>query len=222
MTDVSQSRGDRGGDGNLVALLSLKLLLLAFFILLNADSQFEEIKSQAVVESVRQAFSGQVESSENLRRHKSALGPMDDRGFQLQKFGDLFKSLLPVARSENTPHGPVVSFELSSGTVFRPGLAELQPGRAALLDRLVEVLAGDADVDFDYELAFLVARPRLEDGEALAQSLALRRLREMTRQMSRRGLTMDRFSTGLMPAAGDRVRFMLRVFDAGAVGGLAE
>ena len=46
MTDVPQSREVRGRDANLVALLSLKLLLLAFFILLNADSQFEEIKSR--------------------------------------------------------------------------------------------------------------------------------------------------------------------------------
>ena len=217
MTDVSQSRENRGGDGNQVALLSLKLLLLAFFVLLNADSQFEEIKSQSVVESVRQAFSGRVESSENLTPQQAAIGPMDERRLVLHKVGDLFKSLLPVARRENAPHGTVVSFELPSGTIFRPGLAELQPGRAALLDGLVAVLGDDSELGIDYELVFLVNRPSVEEEAPLADSLAVRRLRAMSRQLVRRGLALERFSSGLFPADRDRVRFVLRLFDASPV-----
>ncbi len=214
MADVSQSREDRGGDGNLVALLSLKLLLLAFFILLNADSQFEDVKANAVVDSVRQAFGGSVASSENLRPEKAALGRLDETGFVLQKVGNLFKSLVPIVRSDNTPHGPLLSFELSSGTVFRPGLAELQPGRDKLLDRLADVLSGNSSSTLDFELAFLIARPSAGEDPATDDALAMRRLQTMTRQLARRGLSMERFSTGLLPVASNRVRFVLRVFSA--------
>jgi len=53
------------GNGNIIALLSLNILLLAFFILLNSLSSFEEERRDAVMDSVRQAFQGLVRVERN-------------------------------------------------------------------------------------------------------------------------------------------------------------
>ena len=45
----------------MMLLLSLKLILLAFFILLNSLADFEAGRARAVLASVNQAFNGKIE-----------------------------------------------------------------------------------------------------------------------------------------------------------------
>ena len=55
MTAAVPTSRDRKGSSNIVLLLSLMLILLAFFILLNSLSEFEAGKAQAVIEIVNRA-----------------------------------------------------------------------------------------------------------------------------------------------------------------------
>src|SRR3546814_11544455 len=58
MAGAAPQPKNRQSNSHIVALLSLKILLLAFFILLNALATFQEERSSAVVDSVRDAFQG--------------------------------------------------------------------------------------------------------------------------------------------------------------------
>ena len=130
----------RWGDANLKGFLSLYLLLLAFFILLNARSSYEAIKVNAVLESVYQAFNGRVLVETNLSTQSAAIGPLEQATFFIDKLGRLFDSMVPAVHRENTPRGPIMVLELSESTIFQPGETALQPGRHLLLKRLVETL----------------------------------------------------------------------------------
>src|SRR3546814_8581754 len=58
MAGAAPQPKNRQSNSHIVALLSLKILLLAFFILLNALATCQEERSSAVVDSVRDAFQG--------------------------------------------------------------------------------------------------------------------------------------------------------------------
>ena len=70
--------GARQGDPNVVALLSLKLILLGFFILLNALSEYEESRTRMVLESVNEAFNGRVDAL--VAALARCFGPTDSEG----------------------------------------------------------------------------------------------------------------------------------------------
>ena len=89
-----------GSDPNIVALLSLQLLLLAFFILMTAISDFEQNKVQMVVGSVNEAFDGQIVTSEDVSLTDAALGPIPGSARLAARIRNLFSSTLPVARVE--------------------------------------------------------------------------------------------------------------------------
>ena len=50
----------RDDNKYIVLLLSLKLILLAFFILMNALSEFETRRTETVLDSVSRAFRGSI------------------------------------------------------------------------------------------------------------------------------------------------------------------
>ena len=62
----------RYADPNIVALLSLKLLLLGFFILLNALSRFEEDRSRSVIVKDIQARAVELKKAFEVSKEAAA------------------------------------------------------------------------------------------------------------------------------------------------------
>src|SRR3546814_11692729 len=69
----------RQSNSHIVALLSLKILLLPFFILLNALATFQEERSSAAVDSVRDAFKGLLPVGRRGAAEPGGVGPFDGR-----------------------------------------------------------------------------------------------------------------------------------------------
>ncbi len=78
MTAAVPTGRNREGSSNIVLLLSLMLILLAFFILLNSLSEFEAGKARAVIESVNRAFNGKIESGDRTPAHSASLGALPE------------------------------------------------------------------------------------------------------------------------------------------------
>ncbi len=74
----TRSTGSTNGNGNMVLLLSLNLILLAFFILLNSLADFEADRARAVLASVKQAFSGTIETGGQQPSYGSPLGALPE------------------------------------------------------------------------------------------------------------------------------------------------
>ena len=148
-------QASRRSDPNVVALLSLKLVLLGFFILLNALSEFEEHRTRSVLDSVNEAFDGRIKAPESHAPFAAALGPLEQGRAMMEEVGRLFQSLIPAVRSEHAAQRGRLQLELPAETLFRPGGISLQPGRDLLLRRFVAALASDGRLGLDFEVELL-------------------------------------------------------------------
>lgn len=216
--EVRNTPGSRGagkwGDANLKGFLSLNLLLLAFFILLNARSSYEVIKVNAVLESVYHAFNGRVLVETNLSTQSAAIGPLEQATFFIDKLGRLFDSMVPAVHRENTPRGPIMVLELSESTIFQPGEITLQPGRQLLLERLVETLREPPSPLISYRFEVMHG---LTGGSGTNSSQALRRMSALAEYLVQQGVPLENLSVGTYAAQQPRVRFVFRVFEKPAL-----
>lgn len=209
-------RGAGRVDPNIVALLSLKLLLLGFFILLNTLSRYEEDRARRVVESVNEAFNGRVQAVESLSPHGAALGPLGETMAMVEAIGDLFESTIPAVRIERSADGARLRLELSAGSIFRPRRAILQPGRDLLLRRFARALArdGQAGADYQVEVYHGVASGALGSlAGAGARALEVRRSSAMVRDLVALGVPADRLSAGIVPGRPGKLQLVVQLFD---------
>ena len=204
------------GEGALVTLLSLKLLLLAFFILLNARSELEALKARAVLESVNQAFDGRLYVETNEATLGAAVGPLDGTELFLTDVGQIFAGMLPAVYREVTPGGGLMTLDLPASSVFARGDTRLQAGRSRLLERLNERLLQAGDEQLDYRVALLHAA---DPSDGAARQLKVERVARLAAYLVRGGQPADAITVGLHEAPKDFIRFEFRVRDLPVGGG---
>lgn len=210
-------RGPGRPDPNIVALLSLNLLLLGFFILLNALSQFEEDRARLVLESVNEAFNGQVQALESLSPQSAALGSLGETAGLVDAVGELFESMIPAVRTETSAGGARLRLELSAGSIFRPGRAALQPGRELLLRRFAQALARDGRAGSEYEVEVFHG---VRSGtfrtlaDAGARALEVRRSSVLVRELIALGVPPGRLSAGIVPGHPGKLQLVVQVLEA--------
>ena len=198
-------------DPNVVALLSLKLLLLGFFILLNALSQYEEDRARRVLVSVNQAFDGRVDVSDGEDTYPSALGQLEQEAALIDAVGRLLDDLLPAVRTTTSQDGTRLRLELSASSIFQPGGTGLQPGRALLMRRLAAALtAGQrGDLQYRFEILHGPLAGAADSAAAEPAALAIRRSGVLARDLVDRGVPAEKLSVGLLPGRPGRIRLVL-------------
>lgn len=125
-----------GGGGPTYVYLGVFLLLLAFFILLNAVSHFHDQKVGAVLRSVDNAFSTPGAGG----RGGKASG-WEATAAELRQLGDLVRTRLPLDKVEValTDDGALVLI-LTQAELFTQDGTRIRADRVALLDRMAGVL----------------------------------------------------------------------------------
>ena len=204
-----------GSDPNIVALLSLKLLLLAFFILLTAISDFEEQKVVLVVGSINDAFDGQVQAEQDFSPTTAALGPISGSARLAARISNLFKSTLPAVRVDRNDVLGELRIELTTESLFRSDEAELRAAPAVLFSRLARAMGPERPDAVEARLEVLIGVPR-DDLSRIASApseLALRRAGVLARDLARRGVPGADLSVGLLPGLEGRTRLILRASD---------
>ncbi len=208
-----QPSGADRGDPNILALLSLKLLLLGFFILLNALSQYEEDRARKVLESVNEAFNGRVEALESRVPYSAGLGSLEETAAVVGAVGRLFESLIPAVRREVSDGGTRLRLELPAESLFRPGDKALQPGRGLLLRRFAWALTRDGRADLDYQVELLHGAPTRPEATpaAGAGTLEVRRMGALVRHLIRYGVPADKLSIGVLPDRPGKVQLVVQL-----------
>lgn len=205
MAGVQHRPGRQQSNSHIMALLSLKVLLLAFFILLNALANFETERSTAVLDSVREAFRGVVPAQQSLSAETAALGVMDSPENVVEALGRLFDDTLPIVERSDAAGGRVLQVDLpidgffveSGALVAGEGLDTLRAIAAVLSDRR---FAGE-----DYRLDVLYGLSGTGSGLE-GQSLAIRRAGALVGVLEDEDLPANRLSTGLLPSFPGEVR----------------
>ncbi len=121
--------------------LSLFLLLLAFFILLNALATFEETKSRAVISSVAATFQTKVEPSAVAEILISTLGPVPQPEDVTADVERLWVTAVPIAKVETLTEGRVLQLSVPQNDLFVGGAATVRADRDDLLRATATALA---------------------------------------------------------------------------------
>ena len=217
MERSEQTRPARRSDPNIVALLGLKLLLLGFFILLNALSHYEEDRTRRVLRSVDQAFNGRVEALKSEAAYSAALGPLNGTEAMVDSVGALFSSQIPAVERNLSAAGTRLRLELPVGSLFREDSATLQSGRGVLMKRFAEALTRNGRDRLNYEIELLhgIAREAIPDLiEAGAGSLEVRRTAARVRALTRRGVPADKLSVGVIPGRPGKVQIVVQTYES--------
>lgn len=210
MLDPGEQHHEAGQDPNLVGLLSLQLLLLAFFILLSTISTFDESRVRSVLGSVQEAFSDVTGSSEHddveMQADSIVLSAIVD------EVEGVVKTALQLDRVTRVGDGDI-AFDLPAESLFAAGTAQSTPGRADVLRRIVVALDRRPS-GYRYELDILVGRAAAEAGAGDAVSLPalqIDRAGTLARALVDAGATPSGLSSGLLPGASDKLRVVIRL-----------
>jgi flagellar motor protein MotB len=211
MDIVSRMTRPSGGkpSANIVAMLSLKLLLLAFFILLSTMSQFEEERSRAVLDSVAVAFKGEVRATEGRLRPDAGEGRQAKQASLSKRIEALFRQTLPVVEVSKAADGSVLRLETPASSLFDMGQAELRAQRGVLVRRLANVLSDPSRAPAAFRIEVLHAVPK-GDGAGAAR-LPAARTGTLVRALAGHGIGRDRLASGLWPTTGDAGRIAFEI-----------
>lgn len=129
-------------NGSIVLLLSLFLLLLVFFIVLNAQSLQTVHKVKAVAASLEKSFPAFVVDP-RLREGTQAVVSRAGTVFAVQRLdgvGGLFATAIAVAKVETVSPGHLLEVRLPADDLFESGSMTLRADRQGLIDRVVDAL----------------------------------------------------------------------------------
>ncbi len=189
-----------------VLLLGLYLIVLAFFIMLNAISHREDLRSKAVMGSVNSSFSAEPELVTGLiqatARYKST--PAEQQA--LDSVRRLFVSALPLAvYPASQPHDQITVL-LPAEELFKPGTALPRMEMEAMLAQLAELVSANHSGKY-FEIEII---PRSGEARLDGADLTLRRAGALVSDLRSRGVPAERLAAGV--ARGDSEQVMLSFF----------
>ena len=199
---------DTSKSGGSFLVLSLFLLLLAFFILLNAISTRTEVKSRAVMDSLLTTFRTTGQSAPTAEILFSRLGATREPEELVDAMRHLWVNEVPVAEIEVFTDGRTMQLRLPANMIFPGGRALLRKDRRRLLTDVAEVLAVEAP-GFSNELELLVST-NWRVGEELdleANNLEIARAVKFAEELIASGAPRDTVSIGIREGDGKELEF---------------
>ncbi len=148
----------------LLQILSLYLLLLAFFVVLNTISRVEAVRLQAVSGSLNATFSSDGIPVDRADRFTSNEGEvLGDAGF-MGRLGSLIRTELAVVKVSEPVPGRLLEVAFPQNELFVPDRSAIITARRTLIDDLASAVRA-ASPEWRYEIEILVGA---EPGNALA------------------------------------------------------
>ncbi|WP_119459774.1 hypothetical protein [Rhodospirillaceae bacterium SYSU D60014] len=191
----------RHGNVTHATLLSLQLLLLAFFALLTALSSFEGDRSRLVIDSLQSAFASPLaEPAARTAVERSEFLVLQ----RLQEaVGDLVRTEIPLTRVARTEPGRAMRLDLPAEAFFGAGEARLNPMQRSLFERLVAAL-DHRPAAYRYEIDVL-------QPDGLPPELLLARADALAEAMTMAGVPASSLSVGSRHGEIDRIEIMIHL-----------
>lgn len=198
-------------DPTLIQVLSLYLLLLAFFVLLFNASQYDRGRASAVKESLSSTFRTHGDPAENVDARSSDQGERPGAELVLDSFADLIRTELKVAKIENLKQGRLLRVSLGADDLFVPGNAGLRDDRGELLSKLAKLL-GKSPPGLRHKVeAYLVGGWIPPDRMTQAVPLPIARAATLAEALIARGALRGTVSGGVRHGADNQVALIYRV-----------
>ncbi|MFT5488853.1 MAG: hypothetical protein ACI9JL_000608 [Paracoccaceae bacterium] len=127
-------------DPTLIQVLSLYLLLLAFFVLLFNASQYDRGKAAAVKESLSSTFRTHGVAADRDIVRSTDQGDIPGAELVLDSFADLIRTELKVAKVENLQRGKLLRVTLDPEDLFETSSPGIRSDRDQFVNKLAELL----------------------------------------------------------------------------------
>ena len=194
-------------NATILIYLSLFLLLVVFFIVLNTHSTPREYRVRAVLGSVERSFAPQTETGgTELAPTQGSAAAIALSG--LKRLGDLFETDLAIAKVAPIGHGRLMVVSMAVDDLFEGGSAFVRPERVGLLDRISREIGEHDGVRFDMDFLIAVGSEPAGKGpigDPVARAAALARALIIDRAPA------DAISVGIEPGPSGTVRFLFSV-----------
>lgn len=197
-----------------VIFLSLFLILLAFFILLNALATIEETKARKVLTSVAATFRSVVDAESRTRILISDLGPAPEAQEVMEALEQLWVTSVPIARVEKLMQGQVMQMTIPVNELFLGGQSVLRADREALFDRtglLLGLKSKGAVTEIEAVFGTRRGEGTLSGPEGV---LAADRAGRIAAALVAHGAPADRLGIGLMEGDPKSLRLRFEIRDA--------
>lgn len=193
---IGQNR-DSDRDPTVVVLLSLYLLLLAFFILLNSISNYEESRAEVAIGSLTATFRTDLPVRVDRMSSSTSTGYFRAAATFRREVRRLFEETLPLARFSPVQHGGMFRVTLPVNQLFHAGSTRFRLNGRRLLDGIADSLnRQEPGLRFEAEL-LLGTGPELPNGPASGALLEVQRAGVFARALRRRGAPPSSILTGI-------------------------
>jgi hypothetical protein len=205
-------RSPPSNSGNLV-FLSLFLLLLAFFILLNALATIEDTKTRKVLTSVATTFRSVVDNPTQSQILISDLGPTPEPYEVLDALQQLWVTAAPIAKVDKLTRGQIMELTLPVNELFIGGKAILRADREPLFDRTA-LLLGLRNGGGATEVQVIFGVERGEDTLSTpAARLAVERAGNIAAAFAAHDTPEDRIAVGIEEGNPKELRVLFEIRD---------
>ena len=187
----------------LMLVLSLYLLLLAFFVVLNTISNVEITRSTAVSGSLNETFAADGRPAEESVTLVSSQGNLFADVAFLARLGHLVQTELAFAQVEEVRPGRVMAVIMSADSLFIPGREAINPLHRDVIDRVARALISPSP-GVRYDVDILVGRSGPDD-------LVLARSAYLANVFAAAGAPPRSIAAGIEQDAPGQLRFLFHV-----------
>lgn len=200
----------RAGDRNLIALLGLKLLLLAFFIVLTSISQRGTERTEAVLQSVNDSFEGALRASHSRAGPEAGIGLLEGARPLLQQIGRLFDSRLPVLEMDRSDGTLTLLVDLTKHGLPVSSSSEIPPPLRTALVRTAQLLNTPRDNDLSYQVEVVIGTAAFDESSESVPGIVL--ASRLTESLVLAGVPADRAMAGVGPVGAERAVLIVRFY----------
>ncbi|MDA1098918.1 MAG: hypothetical protein O2967_08015 [Proteobacteria bacterium] len=205
-------RHARRDNGNVV-LMSLYLLLVAFFILLNSMAKFEESRIEQAMGSVKAEFRNKwavADTGPSVPSQPGLAPAVDNFHGEVRQ---IFEETLPFDHVEPARYGNIIRFAVPIDDLFRSDEVAPRPRGQPFLDRLAASLKrARPGLQAEVEMV-LGTGTALPGGDNAVGAFEMRRVSSLAHALRRRGVAATAMRTGLMPGDPGQIAFIFRIHD---------
>jgi len=187
-----------GSDNTMGLFVALYLILLAFFILLNAVSEQAIVKAEAAMESVNTTFKETKDLDNVFTTDPAAIeAPANDQTLNQIRYA--FLTEMELEGRFSTEGGNIFEVQFSADSMFQRGSFRVRPERTIFLDRLIELVQQSPNSQSQkIALMFGSGSGPVDREMTRAQEIAVRRAGSLARYFREKGVPDGVFTIGFV------------------------
>ena len=213
MRGLITKQTEKAEDRNLVAMLGLNLVLLAFFIMLTTLSDFQEEKADSAIESINQTFEARLQRPS--AKYEQTLAESVSSDQVIDEIGTLFSETLPDVEVVESSTQTALRIILPLANVFPSVVSDSSdaaaPSQALLASRLRAALSRYENKGGTSEITLLYGLGANQTLKGRG-NLVTRRLDRLVGVFEEAGHLANQLAVGVEQGYADQFIIVIRLF----------